>query len=61
MRQIAPGWAPANDRIDLCQANLFAIEPAEIPEARVLPRYSGGESVHGDFTSVGAQKGSGDL
>ena len=60
MRQIAPGWAPANDRIDLGQASLVAIEPAEISKSRVLLTLFGGESVHGDFTSVGAQRGSGD-
>jgi predicted amidohydrolase YtcJ len=40
--------------------NLFAIEPAEISESRVLLTLLGGESVHGDLTSIGAQIGRGD-
>jgi predicted amidohydrolase YtcJ len=40
--------------------NLFAIEPAEISESRVLLTLLGGEPVHGDLTSIGAQMGQGD-
>jgi predicted amidohydrolase YtcJ len=40
--------------------NLFAIEPTEISDARVLLTLLGGEPVHGDFGSIGAQRGSGD-
>ena len=37
--------------------NLFAIEPAEISESQVLLTLLGGEPVHGDLTSIGAQMG----
>jgi len=40
--------------------NLFAIEPAEISESRVLLTLLGGEPVYGDLTSIGAQMSRGD-
>jgi predicted amidohydrolase YtcJ len=40
--------------------NLFAIEPAEISESRVLLTLLGGKPIHGDFASIGAQRGSSD-